>query len=134
MASVSYKRIILLALPIIISGIIEPVVNTTDLVLIGVYDEKLIGAIGLGSQIIMTIVWLCMALLTPVAARIGVLFGENNQAQINNLFNYINLRLMFFGILISGVIYFGAEHIMTLFQTTEFISTQATEFLIVPPE
>lgn len=131
MSSISYKRIILLGLPIVISGIIEPIVNTTDLILIGKHDQDLLGAVGLGSQVIMTIVWLCLALLTPVAARIGVLYGQENNSQIEILFNYLFKRSILFGSILGVILFFSTNDIISLFQANEFISQQASAFLSI---
>ncbi len=129
MSTISYKRIILLGLPIVISGIIEPIVNTTDLILIGKFNKGLLGAVGLGSQVIMTIVWISLAFLTPVSARIGILFGQQKTTQIGILFNYLFKRSFLFGIILSLILFFSANHIIALFQADEFISKEATEFL-----
>ncbi len=129
MSTISYKRIILLGLPIVISGIIEPVVNTTDLILIGKYDKELLGAVGLGSQVIMTIVWISLAFITPLSARIGILFGQKNSSQISILFNFLLRSGILFGIILSILLVYSASQIITLFQANEFITKEATEFL-----
>lgn len=124
------RHIITLATPVILTGVAEPLINTTDLVLVGQKINGGISAVGLGSSATLAIVWIFSALLHPISARVGFYFGKKELDKIKALTQYTLLRLIIFFALFSSVLYYFSAEIIQLYTPKEArLATMATHFL-----
>ena len=75
--STPYINILKLAVPAIVSGIAEPLIGSTDLVLVGKNTLNGIAVVGIGGSAILSIIWVLASFLSPLSARAAHLYGKD---------------------------------------------------------
>ncbi len=115
----SYKAILTLAIPAIISGISEPLIGSTDLVLLGNYTKNGIAVMGIGGSAILSLIWLLSSFFMPVSARIAHLFGAGKTDQLHTLTNYLLKRVVVFSVVISLLLYLFSEQIISFYNSSD---------------
>jgi MATE family multidrug resistance protein len=116
---VSYKNILTLAIPAIISGISEPLIGSTDLVLVGKNTVNGIAVVGIGGSAILSVIWIFSSLLSPISARVAHLFGANKIDQLHTLINFLLSRLVIFSVVIALFLFFLAEPIIAFYDSSD---------------
>ncbi|MDB4835330.1 MATE family efflux transporter, partial [Cyclobacteriaceae bacterium] len=107
-----------------------PIVSATDLALVGQADELGVATVGLSTSVVLTFVWIFGSLFYPVSARVGVLFGASQYEKINHLVSYLFYRMLIVVFIMSVILYFVAEPIISWYGASEGdIKVQATVFL-----
>ena len=101
--SISYKNILRIAFPIIISGVAQNVVNVTDTMFLGRLSNIALGAGGNAGIFYFVLVLTGMGFTTGTQIIIGRRNGEKNYTQIGRVFNHclyfiipLSLFLFFF--------------------------------------
>ena len=117
--TVTYKNILALALPAIVSGISEPLIGSTDLILVGKNTVNGIAVVGIGGSAILSVIWVFSSLLSPISARVAHLFGEHKIDQLHTLVNYLLKRLVIFSIVIVGVLFLLSEQIIAFYESSD---------------
>lgn len=117
--STSYKQILTLALPAIISGISEPLIGSTDLVLVGQNTTNGIAVVGIGGSAILSVIWILSSFLSPVAARVAHLYGENKKEQLQTLVQFLVKRVVVISLVLAAVLYLLSHSIISFYDSPE---------------
>lgn len=128
-ATVSYKRIINVALPIIISGVAQNIVNVTDTAFLGRVSQEALGAAGNAGIFYFVLVITGMGFTTGSQIIIGRRNGEQNYAQIGKILeNTLYLILPIATIVFFLVKFFSADFLASITQS-KIILSHATNYL-----
>tara|TARA_B100000809_G_scaffold251347_1_gene284759 strand:- start:248 stop:1561 length:1314 start_codon:yes stop_codon:yes gene_type:complete len=127
--SISYKNILTLALPAIISGISEPLIGSTDLILVGKNTANGIAVVGIGGSAILSVIWIFSSLLSPISARVAHLSGSGKIDQLHTLVNYLMKKLLFFSVFIAFFLFLFSDQIISFYDSPDNqISTTASTY------
>ena len=86
--NISYKNILMIALPIIISGVAQNVINVTDTMFLGRLGEVALGAGGNAGIFYFVLVITGMGFTTGAQIIIGRRNGEKNYSKIGEIFDH----------------------------------------------
>jgi MATE family multidrug resistance protein len=117
--STSYRNLLALALPAVISGVSEPLIGSTDLVLVGQNTSNGIAVVGVGGSAILSVIWIFSSFLSPIAARVAHLFGENKMDQLHTLIHYLLKRVVLFSVLLALALFFLSEQIIAFYDSPD---------------
>ena len=125
----SYKNILILAIPTIISGIADPLIGATDLILVGVLGESAIAVVGIGGSAMMSLVWIVASFLMAISARVAYHYGAKQSRKLLQLINYLYSRLVLILIAVTTIAFLFSDGIISFFNPAN-LSTQkiATEY------
>ncbi|MDO5105743.1 MATE family efflux transporter [Capnocytophaga sp.] len=107
MTRISLKEINRLAIPAIISGIIEPVISLTDTVIAGhipLHTEEILGAVGIVGSFIAAMVWIFAQTSYSIASQVAQGYG---QSRLNHLKSLV-AQVFWFGATVSLVASVGS--------------------------
>lgn len=88
MSKISLKEINRLAIPAIISGIIEPIISLTDTIVAGhipSHTEEILGAVGIVGSFITAIVWIFAQTSYAIASQVAQGYGQNRTNRLKSL-------------------------------------------------
>lgn len=121
MQKISLKEINRLAIPAIVSGIIEPVISLTDTVIAGhipLHTEEILGAVGIVGSFITAMVWIFAQTSYAIASQVAQGYGQSRLNHLKSLVAQVfwfgaGISLMASGIsfLLGDVLFklYGAE-------------------------
>jgi multidrug resistance protein, MATE family len=118
-STTSYKNIITLAFPAIISGVSEPLIGSTDLILVGQNTVNGIAVVGIGGSAILSVIWILSSFLSPVAARVAHLHGENKKDQLHTLIQFLLKRVLLVSFVLASVLYLLSDQIISFYDSPE---------------
>lgn len=99
--NVPNKEINRLAVPAIISGLIEPIISLTDISLISHnFDSKTIAGVGIGAYTIMLFIWVFSSLKNSTSSIVAQYFGEENKKRIDVIGSNALILSLAIGVLI----------------------------------
>jgi putative MATE family efflux protein len=128
-SSISYKNILKIALPIIISGIAQNVVNVTDTMFLGKLSNVALGAGGNAGIFYFVLVITGMGFTTGAQIIIGRRNGEKNYSQIGKIIDHSIYFLVPLSILIFFFIKYFAPHLLKIITLSPHILDASIEFL-----
>jgi len=128
-SSISYRSIWKVALPIMVSGIAQNVVNVTDSAFLGQLGEIAFGAAGNAGIIYFVLVITGMGFTTGAQIIIGRRNGESNFAAIGKLFDHTIYSVIVLGLLTCGLVYFFLPSIINLLISSVNIGEAASQYL-----
>lgn len=123
----SYINILSLAIPAIISGLSEPLIGSTDLVLVGKNTSQGIAVVGIGGSAILSIIWILASFLSPISARVANLYGENGISEIRPLVSFLLQKIIIASVVITSSLYFLSHHIVAFYDSPEVNIRAASE-------
>lgn len=100
MKRISLKEINRLAVPAIISGVIEPVISLTDTVMAGhipVNTKEILGAVGIVSSFLTAVVWIFIQGSRAISSQISYAYGQQRLLQLKGLV----AQILCFSVIIS---------------------------------
>lgn len=127
--SISYKNIFKIALPIIISGIAQNVVNVTDTMFLGKLSNVALGAGGNAGIFYFVLVITGMGFTTGAQIIIGRRNGEKNYAQIGKIVDHTLYFLIPFSILLFFFIRYYSPYLLEIITLSPSILSASIEFL-----
>lgn len=104
-SAVSSRRILQLALPIILGGIAQNVILATDVIFMSRVDEVALDAVGIAGLFFSTVYIIGLGFSTGVQILIARRHGEKQHHAIGNLFD----NSLLFLLLSSGILWLGME-------------------------
>lgn len=118
MSKISLKEINRLAIPAIISGVIEPVISLTDTVIAGhipLHTEEILGAVGIVGSFITAMVWIFAQTSYAIASQVAQGYG---QSRLNHLKSLV-AQVFWFGagvsLIGSGISFLLGEELFKLY-------------------
>lgn len=125
----SFNNILTLAIPTVLSGIAEPLIGATDLVLVGDLGEKAIAVVGIGGTAMMSFVWIVASFLMALSARVAFYYGAKHNRKLLQLVNYLYWRLTLLLLLLSLVAFLMSDSIIAFFNPADSTIQQlATDY------
>ncbi len=101
MINVSNKDINALAIPAIISGLIEPIISLTDVALVGNnLDYHAIAGVGIGSYTIVLFIWIFSSIRNSTTSIVSQLYGAGEKETLNSITSKSLLISFLLGIII----------------------------------
>ncbi len=101
MINVSNKDINALAIPAIITGLIEPIISLTDVALVGNnLDYQAIAGVGISSYTIVLFIWIFSSIRNSTTSIVSQLYGADEKQTINNIISKSLLVSFFLGVFI----------------------------------
>lgn len=128
-SSISYKNILKIALPIIISGIAQNVVNVTDTMFLGKLSNVALGAAGNAGIFYFVLVITGMGFTTGAQIIIGRRNGEKNYNQIGKIIDHSIYFLIPLSILIFLFIIYCSPFLLKIITLSPQILTASIEYL-----
>ena len=129
MKTYSTKQIIQIALPILVSALMEQLVGMTDAAFLGRVGEVELGASALGGILYIALFMLAMGFATGSQILMGRRNGEGNYAAIGSIFYHgIGFLLMLSLLMIGGTFLWG-EALMDMMINSEAVAEAATSYL-----
>ncbi|GIM49332.1 MATE family efflux transporter [Capnocytophaga stomatis] len=92
MSKVSLKEINRLAIPAIISGIIEPIISLTDTIVAGhipTNTEEILGAVGIVGSFITAIIWIFAQTSYAIASQVAQGYGQSRLRNLKGLVSQV---------------------------------------------
>ena len=127
--SVSYRKIWLLAFPIIISGLADNINNIINLIFVGRLGNVAIDAVGMGGLFYITFAIILFGLSNGAQIIIGRRNGEGKYTDAGRVFAHSILLFACIGILLFAFLYFFAGGILGRFISSREVYAACISYL-----
>lgn len=127
--SISYKKIFFIALPIIISGVAQNVINVTDTMFLGRLSEVALGAGGNAGIFYFILVITGMGFTTGSQIIIGRRNGESNFHEIGRVYDHTVYFIVPLGILLFFFIKYWSPELLSSITKSKNILAASVEYL-----
>ena len=127
--AISYKHILNISLPIVLSGVAQNIVNVTDTAFLGRLGKVELGAAGNAGLFYFVFVMLGMGMSTGSQIIIGRRNGEKNYAQVGAIFNHTLLLMIPLGIIMFLLLYYISPLIFESFTNSDSISKASMSYM-----
>ncbi len=124
MSRISIKEINRLALPALVSGVIEPVISLTDTVMAGhipVNTKEVLGAVGIVSSFLTALVWIFIQISRAISSQVAYAYGQGSVAQLKSLVAQILSLSLTISLFCSIVAFFTSKIILVNFYEADGI-------------
>lgn len=129
MKTYSTKQIFQIALPILISVLMEQLIGMTDAAFLGRVGEVELGASALGGILYISLFMLAVGFATGAQILMGRRNGEGNYTAIGSIFYHGIIFLLLLAAVITGATLMWGESLMRLMIKSEAVATAATTYL-----
>ena len=129
MKTYSTKHIFQIALPILISVLMEQLIGMTDAAFLGRVGEVELGASALGGILYISLFMLAVGFATGAQILMGRRNGEGNHAAIGSIFYHGVVFLLLLSLVITGCTLLWGEQLMGLMIRSEAVAESATTYL-----
>ncbi len=129
MKTYTTKQIFQIALPILISVLMEQLIGMTDAAFLGRVGEVELGASALGGILYIALFMLAVGFATGAQILMGRRNGEGNYAAIGSVFYHGVVFLLLLAMLITGCTLIWGEQLMRLMIRSEAVAESATTYL-----
>lgn len=126
------KKILLFALPIAASSILQQLFNSADTAVAGQFgNADALAAVGTNGEIVALIVGICVGIAVGANVLIAKFIGAGERHRISGAVHTAMAFSVVFGILFTILGQFTARPLLALIHTPEDIMTSATNYLKV---
>ena len=129
MKTYSTKQIFQIALPILVSVLMEQIIGMTDAAFLGRVGEVELGASALGGILYIALFMLAVGFATGAQILMGRRNGEGNHAAIGPIFYHGVIFLLLLSTIITGATLLWGEALMGLMIQSEAVAKAATTYL-----
>ena len=129
MKTYSTKQIFQIALPILVSVLMEQIIGMTDAAFLGRVGEVELGASALGGILYIALFMLAVGFATGAQILMGRRNGEGNHAAIGSIFYHGVIFLLLLSTIITGATLLWGEALMGLMIQSEAVAKAATTYL-----
>lgn len=122
MKRITTQEINRLAIPAIISGVIEPVISLTDTVMAGnIADntKEILGAVGVVISFLSALLWIFLQASRALTSQVAYAYGQGRITQVKGLVAQILLLSLIISLSASVISYMGSEFILNYFYDIE---------------
>ena len=127
--AISYKHILNISIPIVLSGVAQNIVNVTDTAFLGRLGKIELGAAGNAGLFYFIFVMLGMGMSTGSQIIIGRRNGEKNYAQVGAIFNHTLFLMIPLGIIMFLLLYYVSPVIFESFTNSDSISKASISYM-----
>ena len=129
MKTYSTKHIFQIALPILVSVLMEQLIGMTDAAFLGRVGEVELGASALGGILYISLFMLAVGFATGAQILMGRRNGEGNHAAIGSIFYHGVVFLLLLSLVITACTLLWGEQLMGLMIRSEAVAESATTYL-----
>lgn len=129
MKTYSTKQIFQIALPILISVLMEQLIGMTDAAFLGRVGEVELGASALGGILYISLFMLAVGFATGAQILMGRRNGEGNYTAIGSVFYHGVVFLLLLALVITGSTLIWGEQLMRMMIRSEAVAEAATVYL-----
>lgn len=115
----SLKRLGFIALPVALTGVIQPVTNAVIIALLATYSHEAVAAYGVATRLEAFAFSIIMAIAAGMSPIIGQNFGAKNYQRVNNTLNLAFKFAVTWSLFVGAVFIFFAEPIAKLFAESD---------------
>ena len=122
MKRITTQEINRLALPAIVSGVIEPVISLTDTVMAGhiaVNTKEVLGAVGVVTSFLSALLWIFIQSSRAITSQVAHAYGQGRLSQVKGLVAQILLLSLGISFLSSIITFACSEFILERFYDAE---------------
>ena len=122
MKRITTQEINRLAIPAIISGVIEPVISLTDTVMAGnIADntKEILGAVGVVISFLSALLWIFLQSSRALTSQVAYAYGQGRITQVKGLVAQLLLLSLIVSLSASVISYMGSEFILNYFYDIE---------------
>lgn len=101
---ISFRKLSTLAIPAILSGIIEPIITFTDQYFVGQLDGNSLAGISIATTSLFFIVWLFAFIPSTSSSLVALYYGEDDKTKIGVVIS----KAVYLALLFSGAVAFAA--------------------------
>ena len=126
------KKMVLFAIPIIFTGLLQSFYNAADLVVVNLFsnsDAPLVGAIGCTSALTNLVLGMFMGLSVGAGVVAAHYIGAKREKDVNSVLHTSVLLSLIFGTVIAVAGFFLAEPLLVLMNTSSDLLPYATLYL-----
>ena len=124
-----YKRLLMLALPIVVQNLITTSLNMLDTIMIGSLGEVQLAAVGVANQFYFLYSLLAMGIGAGCSILIAQLWGKKDEAKIHSVLKLGLMAAMMLAAIFMVIGHFGAESIISLFNEDREVIRLGSEYL-----
>ena len=124
MKRISITEINRLALPALVSGVIEPLISLTDTIMAGhiaLNTKEVLGAVGIVSSFLTSLVWIFIQSSRAITSQVAHAYGQDKLNQLKSLVAQILTLSLGLSLLCSIFAFFTSEVILTNFYDADGI-------------
>ena len=124
MKRISITEINRLALPALVSGVIEPLISLTDTIMAGhiaLNTKEVLGAVGIVSSFLTSLVWIFIQSSRAITSQVAYAYGQDKLNQLKSLVAQILTLSLGLSLLCSILAFFTSEVILTNFYDADGI-------------
>lgn len=126
-----YKRLFVLAIPIVLQNLITSSLNMLDTMMIGSLGEVELAAVGVANQFYFLFSLLVMGIGAGCSILIAQLWGKRDEEKIKSVLQIGLIGAIAFTLCFMMIGYFGAENIIKLFNPDADVIRLGSEYLRV---
>ena len=126
------KKMILFAIPLILTGLLQSLYNAADLIVVNLFSESdapLVGAIGCTTALTNLVLGLFMGLSVGAGVLVAHYVGAKKEKDVNTVLHTSIITAVIFGVIISVVGFFFAESLLVLMETSPDLLPYATLYM-----
>ena len=126
------KKIILFALPLMATALLQTLYNVADMVVVGKFAENgsfAMGAVGSCSSLINLMIQLFLGLSTGVGISVAQLIGAGKKEDASRILHTSVLASLICGVLLTCFGFFAAESLLRLMNTPPTVLVEAVPYM-----
>lgn len=124
------KKILIFALPLIASGILQLCYNAADTVIVGrLVDEQALAAVGANTHLIDLLINLALGLAVGINVVAAQCFGAKEYDDVNKIVHTSSCMALILGVVVGAVGFIFARSLLILMECPEDILEQAVLYL-----
>ncbi len=126
------KALILFALPIILSNVVQNLYSMADMIIVGRFaGTNSMSGVNIGGTVSMLITNVCIGLCQGGAALIGQYLGSGNEARLKKAVGTLITGLVVLGVAVTGIMLVGTGGLLRLMQTPEESFSEAYRYVMI---
>ena len=125
-----FKKMIIFAIPLIISGILQSLYNAADMIIVGLYrGDVAVAAVGSTGSITNLTVGLFMGLSVGAGVSVAHHIGAKEYGEVKKVVHTSVLLSAILGIIIGAVGFFASETLLTMMDTPSEVLPYSTLYM-----
>ena len=112
-----------MALPALVSGVIEPLISLTDTIMAGhitLNTKEVLGAVGIVSSFLTSLVWIFIQSSRAITSQVAYAYGQDKLNQLKSLVAQILTLSLGLSLLCSILAFFSSEIILSTMRMASY--------------
>ena len=125
---ISNKTLNKLAIPAIISGVIDPIITFTDQYFVGQLTAESIAGVSIATTSLFFIVWIFAFIPATASSLVAYYYGENKTTKIGVVITKSLLLAIVLGLLVASIAFMLSPYLFSLHMASEEVKKVAQEY------